>query len=66
MVSSFWNSQGNITVDYLEEGHMIDGAHYAELCQEIMKKKRKADSRCSALARQCTSTHLSSRYGNCD
>ena len=28
-------------VDYLEEGHMINGAYYAEeLRQEIMKKRR--------------------------
>ena len=38
----FWDNQGVIMVEYLEEGCMINGAYYAEvlrwLCQEIVKK----------------------------
>ena len=30
MASIFWNSQGVIMVSYLEEGHTINGAYYAE------------------------------------
>ena len=56
MVSIFWDSQGIIMVDYLEEGPMINGAYDTEelrpLHQEIVKKRRgKLDSRCTALAR---------------
>ena len=44
IASIFWDSQGVIMVDYLEEGHMINGAYYAEklrwLHQEIIKKRR--------------------------
>ena len=44
MASIFWDSQGVIMVDYLEEGHMMNGAYYAEeprwLPQEIVKKRR--------------------------
>ena len=54
--SIFWDSQGFIMVDYLEEGRTINDAYHAEklrrLRQQIVKKnKRKVDSRCSALAR---------------
>ena len=41
MASTFWDSPGLIMVDYLEEGHMINGTYYAELRQlrqEIVKK----------------------------
>ena len=45
LASIFWNSQGVIMVDYLEEGCTINGAYYAEelrrLCQEIVKKSRR-------------------------
>ena len=55
MVSIFWDNQGVIMVDYLEEGRTINSAYYAEelrrLRQEIVRKKeRKVDSRHSALA----------------
>ena len=48
MASLFWDSQGIIIVDYLEEGCMINGVNYTGDCEE---KKRKVDSRFSALAR---------------
>ena len=46
MASIFWDDQGVIMVDYLEEGHKINGAYYAEelrqLHQKIVRKwKRK-------------------------
>ena len=54
MASIFWDSQGIIMVDYLEEGCTINSAYYTELRQlhpEIMQKRRgrKVYSRCSAL-----------------
>ena len=30
MASVFWDSQGIIMVDYLEEGHTTNGVYYAE------------------------------------
>ena len=43
MASIFWDSQGVIMVDYLQEGHTINDAYYAEklrwLSQEIVKKR---------------------------
>ena len=44
MASIFWNNQGEIMVDYLEEGRTKDGAYYAKelrlLHQEIVRKRR--------------------------
>ena len=44
MASIFWDSEGGNMVDYLQEGHMINGAYYAEelrqLLPEIVKKSR--------------------------
>ena len=43
MPSIFWDSQGVIMIDYLEQGRMINGAYYAcesrQLCQEITRKR---------------------------
>ena len=42
MASMFWDSQGVIMLDYLEEDHKINGAYYAELRwlhQDIVKKR---------------------------
>ena len=43
MASIFWDNQGVIMVDYLEEGQMINGAYYAEelrrLHQENVRKR---------------------------
>ena len=43
MASVFWDSQGIIIVDYLQEGRLINGAYYAEelrsLHQEIVTKR---------------------------
>ena len=43
MASIFWDSQGVIMVDYLEQGRMINGAYYADelrrLRQEIARKR---------------------------
>ena len=44
MASIFWDSQGVIMIDYLEQGRKINGAYYAGelswLCQEITRKRR--------------------------
>ena len=45
MASIFWDNQGVIIVDYLEEGRTLNGAYYAEkrtrLRQEIVRKRRR-------------------------
>ena len=42
----FWDSQGVIKVDYLDQGCMTNGAHYAEelrqLHQEIVRKEEES------------------------
>ena len=42
MASIFWDSKGVIMIDYLEQGHTINGAYYAgelrRLRQEIARK----------------------------
>ena len=44
MASIFWDSQGVIMADYLEEGRTINSAYHAQelrrLRQEIVKKRR--------------------------
>ena len=44
IVSIFWDSQGVIMSDYLEQGRIINGAYYADelrlLHQEITRKRR--------------------------
>ena len=44
MALIFWDSQGVIMIDYLEQGRMINGAYYAGelrgLRQEIARKRR--------------------------
>ena len=44
LASIFWNSQGDIMMDYLKEGRQLNGSYYAEeqrrLSQEIVKKTR--------------------------
>ena len=55
MASVYSDNQGIIMEYYLEEGHIINCACYAEelrqLYQDCEEKKRKVGSRCSALAR---------------
>ena len=44
MTSIFWDSQGVILTDYLEQSRTINDAYYAgelrQLCQQIKRKKR--------------------------
>ena len=44
MASIFWDIQGVIIVDYLEERHTLNGAYYAKelrrLRQDIVEKRR--------------------------
>ena len=44
MASNFWDSQGVIIIDYLEQGRTINGAYNAgelrQLCQEIARNRR--------------------------
>ena len=43
MAAVFWDSQGVIMIDYLEQGRTINGAYYAgqlrRLRQEIVRKR---------------------------
>ena len=54
MASVFWESQGVIVIDYLEQGRTINGAYYAGemrwLRQDMARKRQKTDLPCSALA----------------
>ena len=67
MVSIFWDSQGVIKIDHLEQGRTI-------LCRQIeaatpgnrKKEARKTDSQCSALAGQRPCPHFTSCYDCCD
>ena len=54
MASFFWDSQGVIIIDYIEQGCTINGAYYEGklkgLGKEIARKRRRqTDSLCSAL-----------------
>ena len=53
MASIFWESQGEIMIDYLEQGRTINSAYYAcklrWLCQEITRKRRGKLTRCILL-----------------
>ena len=44
MASIFWDSQGSIMIDYLEQGRTLNGAYYigelTRLRQEIARKRR--------------------------
>ena len=52
MAAILWDSQCVFMVNYLEEGHAINGAYCTEeLRRQEIVKKRKVDSRRSALAR---------------
>ena len=68
---TFWDCQEMIMVDYHEEGRTRNGAYNAgklmRLCQEIARKRPgKTDSRCTALARQGPSPHVTSCHDCCD
>ena len=53
-------------IDYLEQGHTINGAYYAAELRRLhwsgncKKEERKIDSRCSALVGQCACSHVAS------
>ena len=64
MASIFWDSQNVIMVDYLEEGHMINGAYLAELRQlhyDIVKKRRGKLAQGVLLLQDNAPTHPASR-----
>ena len=63
IASTFWDNQGVIMVDYLEEGRTINGAYYAEelrrLRQEIVRKGREKLTRGVLLLHDNASAHTS-------
>ena len=63
MASIFWESQGMIIIDYLEQGCTINGAYYASklrcLCQEMARKRQGKLSLCVLLLQDNAPTHTS-------
>ena len=61
MASIFWNNQGEILANYLEEGGTINGAYYVEelrwLCQGIVRKRREKLTRGILLLQDNASAH---------
>ena len=47
MASTFWDRQGVIMVDYLEEGGKINGAYHAEELRQLCQDKFKQQNLCS-------------------
>jgi transposase len=41
MLTCFWDAKGLIQVDYLEKGHNITGAYYADLVHKSRRSRRK-------------------------
>ena len=63
MASTFWDIQGVIMIDYLEQGRKINGAYYAgksrRLRQEIARKRRRKLTRGVLLLQDNAPTHTS-------
>ena len=63
IASIFWDSQGAIIIDYLEQGHMMKGAYYAgelrALRQENARKRRGKLTRCVLLLQDNAPAHTS-------
>ena len=63
MASVFWDSQGVIIIDYLEQGRTINGAYYAaelrRLLQEIARKRRRKLARGVLLLQDNAPAHTS-------
>ena len=63
MASIFWDSQGVIEIDYLEQDGMINSAYYAGLmrwlCQKIARKRRGKLNRGVLLLQENTPAHTS-------
>ena len=63
MASIFWDNQGVIMIDYLEQGRKINGAYYADkfrrLRQEIVRKRRGKLTRGVLLLQDNAPTHTS-------
>ena len=68
MASIFWDSQGVIMINYLEQDRMINGAYHTgdfrQLRQEIVRKRR--DLRCSSIAGRRPCLHVTSCHNCCD
>ena len=63
MASDFWDSQGVIMIDYLQQGRTINGAYYAaelrRLRQEIARKMRRKLTRSVLLLQDNAPAHMS-------
>ena len=66
MSSIFWDSQGVIIIDYLEQGCMINGAIEAVTTGNRKKEARKNVSRSSTVAGQRPCPHVTSCLDCCD
>ena len=65
MAPIYWNSQGVIMIDYLEQGRTINVGIEMVTPGNRKKEARKTDSRCSALAEQRPCPHVTSCHGCC-
>jgi hypothetical protein len=52
MASTFWDSQGIIMIDYLEQGRTIYGTYYADVCDK--KSGEKGGANCLKAIFSCT------------
>ena len=63
MALIFWDSQGVIMIDYLEQGRTINGAYYASelrrLRQKVPRKRRGKLTRCFLLLQDDAPAHTS-------
>ena len=62
----FWNSQGVIMLEYLEQGRMTNGAYYAGELRNCKEEARKTYSWCSTLSGHHICQHFTSFYDCCD
>ena len=64
MALIFWDIQGVIMIDYLEQGCTINGVYYAgefrRIHQKIARQRRGKLTQCSALAGQLPCLHITS------
>ena len=59
MASIFWDAKGVLLVDYLDKGHIITGAYFADLLRQLWEKNQtdsawKADKKTALPPGQCS------------
>ena len=69
MASVFWDGQGVIMIDYLEQGRMINDAYYACKLRRLLQKiarKRRGKLTCCVLLLQDNASVLTSLVARTD